>query len=184
MYFKKYFILIVLTLLIFPVSVNAGLVTESDAIEVAKNWLSMNEAPMEEPMGKTIREIQHYQGDKYGIPGYYVVYFDPNGWVIIPASDQYEPVLAFGRDYLTSKAFEKSALSHFFHIQSPVTLTPMSQGAYTATSKTPKSRQRTYKRWQQLRLWRDKTQSQNSMYAMNVDTEELLVDMVLTYSHD
>ena|GEM_PF-4518870 len=179
MFFKKYSILIIFTVFILPASVNAGFVTESDAISVAKNWLAMNEAPMEEPMGKTIREIQRYQGGKYGIPGYYVVFLDPNGWVIIAADDQFEPVLAFGRDYLTSKVFEESVLSHFFHIQSPVSEDSMFPVNYSETSQTPKPRNRTYRRWQQLRLWTEKAKLQNTMSTMNAITEDLLDDLVV-----
>jgi hypothetical protein len=154
MYFKKILMLVVLlSLFIFPTSTYAGLITESDVADIANNWLAMNETPMEESMGNVIREIQHYQGGKYGIPGYFVVFLEPNGWIIIPADDQFEPVLAFGRNFLTAQAFEESMLSHFFHIQSPVSsdvyLTSMSSKAHSAVPHTSKSRQQVNRRWQQ-----------------------------------
>ena len=63
MHYKKIWMLSILVLFftIFPVSAYARAITEIDAAEVANNWLAMNEAPMEESMGKVIREIQHYQ---------------------------------------------------------------------------------------------------------------------------
>jgi len=94
-------ILIVVTVFILPVPAEAGLVTEIDAINVANSWLAMNETPMEEIMGKTIREIQHFQGGKYGVPGYYVVFLNPSGLVVVPADDAFEPILAFSSDKLT-----------------------------------------------------------------------------------
>jgi len=178
MYSKKIWVFTVLTLIIFPASAFAGFVTESDAINVANSWLTMNESPMEESMGKIIREIQHYNGEKYGEPGYYVAFLEPNGWVVIPADDQFEPVLAFGKDFITPQAFEESILSSFFRIQSPVSSAPELSIAFSDTSKISKTRQQVNRRWQRLRI-NNSEQDKYAMSASSVITESLLNDLVV-----
>ena len=82
------------------------------ARSVAKTWLEKTEKPMGETLGLNINDIVRYQGDEHGNPGYYVVFLEPHGWLIIPADDSLEPVIAFGEEYLTSKDYEQSPL-HF-----------------------------------------------------------------------
>jgi len=56
---------------------------------------------MNSSIGQEIEEIRHYQGEPYGNPGYYVVLLNPGGWVVVPADDAFEPILAFSSDKLT-----------------------------------------------------------------------------------
>jgi hypothetical protein len=99
---------------------SALFVSENDALAVVKTWLEKNPSPMNSQMGNSIREIKHYQGTEYGNPGYYVIFLDPNGWVIVPADDSFEPILAFGDDKLTSEGYNASPLRYMLYIDTPL----------------------------------------------------------------
>jgi len=76
-------------------------IQEEQARRVVENWLAKNPRPMYSSIGQEIEEIRHHQGEPYGNPGYYVVFLNPGGWVVVPADDAFEPILAFSSDKLT-----------------------------------------------------------------------------------
>ena len=101
---KKYYRFMIAFLLScsFASGAGASLISEGQARLAAQNWLEKNAvAPMDTSLGQNIGQIKHYQGEKYGNPGYYAVFLEPKGWIIIPADDSYEAILAFGDAYLT-----------------------------------------------------------------------------------
>jgi hypothetical protein len=95
---------------------NASFVSEEDALNAVKTWLKKNPAPMETQIGNSVKEIRHYHGEESGEPGYYVVFLNPKGWVILPAEDTFEPILAFGGEKLTPERYENSPLYYMLHV--------------------------------------------------------------------
>ena len=75
---------------------------------------------MNSSIGQGIEEIRHYQGEPYGNPGYYVTFLNPGGWVVVPADDAFEQILAFGEDKLNLEVFELSNIPHLFRIGVPM----------------------------------------------------------------
>ena len=81
---------------LFASEAGAGFVNVEQARLAAQNWLVKNVgAPMDTSLGQNIRQIKHYYGEKYGNAGYYAVFLDPQGWIIIPTDDSHEAILAF-----------------------------------------------------------------------------------------
>jgi hypothetical protein len=103
-----------------PEGAKASFVSKEDALTVATTWLEKNPNPMNSQMGNAIVEMKHYQGEESGNPGYYVAFLHPNGWVIVPADDSFEPILAFGGDNLTSERYESFPLRYMLRIDAPL----------------------------------------------------------------
>ena len=89
------------------------------ADEVAISWILKDSNPMKDGMGHKVRETLVYRGGAHGYPGYYVALMDPAGWMVIPADDAFEPVLAFGNDFMTREIFERSPLFHLVRVDAP-----------------------------------------------------------------
>jgi hypothetical protein len=113
------FCAILIVALIYPVETRASFIQEEQARNVVENWRMMNSSPMNSTMGHVIEEIRYYQGEPYGNPGYYVAFLNPNGWVIVPADDSFEPILAFGAGKLTPELFETSPIRYLFRVGVP-----------------------------------------------------------------
>ena len=116
----KTFIIILIVAFFCSIEAGASFIQEEQAHIVIENWRAKNPSPMNSSMGQVIKEIRHYQGEPYGNPGYYIAFFDPNGWVAVPADDAFEPILAFGADKLTPEVFELSDIPHLFRIDVPM----------------------------------------------------------------
>jgi hypothetical protein len=173
MRFYKLFLLVILTFSFSPKLAYANFISEQEALEIAKNWAISSRNPMNETIGDIIRESRHYYGKQYGTPGYYAVFFAPKGWVIIPADDHFEPILAFGGNSLTPKEFEESLISKFFHVQGSVA--SVSKFAAHSSSWPQKKIQN---RWDQLRSAKIKTLDMQ-VQSNELVTEDLLSDLVV-----
>ena len=90
---------------------------------------------MNSPIGQGIEEIRHYQGEPYGNPGYYVAFLNPSGWVIVPADDAFEPILAFGSGKLTPELYEVLPIKYLFKVD-----IPMQAFATSSNQAPPKTR--------------------------------------------
>lgn len=68
--------------------------TASQARAVVKTWISLDPRPLEMALGSQVAEVQAFPGDA-AEPHYFVVYLDPCGFVVVPADDLVEPIIAF-----------------------------------------------------------------------------------------
>jgi hypothetical protein len=84
-------------------------VTEADVRTVIINWLIENPNRFGEQLGTDISEIKLYKGGMGGSAGYYLVTLEPNGWVILPADDDFWPIQSFGGARMTPELFENTA---------------------------------------------------------------------------
>lgn len=119
---RKFLKVCVALIVVFACSVEtrASFIQEEQARRVAENWRAKNPNPMNSSMGYVIDEIRLFQGEPYGNPGYYVAFFNPSGWVVIPADTAFEPILAFGTSRLTPELFEKSPIRNLFRVDVPI----------------------------------------------------------------
>jgi hypothetical protein len=86
-------------MLLFSLSWRCGVMSAAPmnaghARKLAKAWLVANPRPMDSQLGKEIESVETFS-DAGGEPVYYVVYLRPNGFVIVPADDEVEPVVCF-----------------------------------------------------------------------------------------
>ena len=75
-------------------SMLAAEVDSNGAASMVRNWLRLDPAPFGEPLGHEIRRVDSFKNEA-GQVIYYVVYLDPAGFVIVPAEDSVEPIIAF-----------------------------------------------------------------------------------------
>ena len=59
-----------------------------------RGWLRTDASPLKTAMGQQIKQVEEFD-DAQGAPLYYVVYLDPEGFVIVPADDRIEPIMGF-----------------------------------------------------------------------------------------
>ena len=64
------------------------------AHKAVRTWVRTNARPMNSQLGNQVESIETFT-DAEGQPVYYVVYLRPNGFVIVPADDEVEPVVCF-----------------------------------------------------------------------------------------
>ncbi len=70
--------------------------TAGNAKKLAQAWVAANPKPMGAQLGREIESVETFT-DANSQPIYYVVYLRPNGFVIVPADDEVEPVICFAR---------------------------------------------------------------------------------------
>lgn len=59
-----------------------------------KGWLRAEHAPLQTAIGQDVKQVKTYN-DANGKPLYHIVYLKPNGFVIVAADDQIEPIIGF-----------------------------------------------------------------------------------------
>jgi len=80
-------------LLAFGISITtAAPTTPEQARAVVENWLSLDATPLDTSIGEQVREIEVFS-DESEKPLYYIVYLDPEGYVIVSADDLIEPIV-------------------------------------------------------------------------------------------
>jgi len=95
--FKFLHLYLFVFLTIFLVSVSesdADRTSPADAAQAVRGWLKMDPKPLDASLGDKITNIQTFV-DEQQLPIYYVVYLRRNGFVILPADDMVEPIIAF-----------------------------------------------------------------------------------------
>ncbi|MCX5638893.1 MAG: C10 family peptidase, partial [Planctomycetota bacterium] len=78
-------------------NIQARPTTEKEAEKVVNGWLKASPRPLGTALGQQVTEIQTYTDDG-GSPLYYIVYLQPNGFVIVSADDLIEPIIGFAED--------------------------------------------------------------------------------------
>ena len=76
-----------------PKEAPGATVDSSRALSAAKGWLQISRSPLDAPLG-TLGGIETFS-DAQGTPLYHVVSLKPEGFVIVPADDLVEPIIAF-----------------------------------------------------------------------------------------
>jgi hypothetical protein len=61
------------------------------------NWLRDEAGNFGEHIGQSVKEVWLYKDGQSGNIGYYMVILEPNGWVILPADDEFWPIQSFGQ---------------------------------------------------------------------------------------
>jgi len=69
-------------------------VTAGGARKAVRGWLKVSPKPLRTALGGQIARVDTFT-DGEGKPAYYVVYLEPTGFVIVPAEDLAEPIIAF-----------------------------------------------------------------------------------------
>jgi hypothetical protein len=90
----------VLAVLLLSASGWAKPVGKETALQVARAWLDVNPAPMvRDPAGRVwkVRGVRPFLG-RSGETLAYVVDLKPQGFVVVPADDEIEPILTFGTE--------------------------------------------------------------------------------------
>lgn len=68
--------------------------TRQQAEKSVQGWLKANPAPLDTALAGQVRDVRPYY-DAQNELVYYVVSFDPDGFVILPADDLIQPIIAF-----------------------------------------------------------------------------------------
>ena len=74
----------------------ASPVTASRARDMAGTWVATHPKPMGVQLGGAIESVETFT-DANSQPIYHVIYLRPNGFVIVPADDEIEPVICFAQ---------------------------------------------------------------------------------------
>ena len=138
------------TFLLYQQEATAAFVTKDQALRVATNWLQEKENPFDTKMGNHVQEIVYFHGESYGNPGYYVVFLNPSGWLVIPADDGFEPVIAFGENVINSADWSKNPLSLLLRIDLPQDAAPRLMTTSAAAVINDPIKKQQYNRWQKL----------------------------------
>ena len=69
-------------------------VAKEDAAQAVSGWLKERGRGLKAPIGNAVRETEVFT-DAAGNPEYYAVYLGPSSFVIVPADDLVEPIIAF-----------------------------------------------------------------------------------------
>ncbi|WP_428564660.1 MAG: C10 family peptidase [Solidesulfovibrio sp. DCME] len=88
------FMLFGLWIACWPARLWAEPVGQADAREVVVGWLALEAQPLGVRLGDGVAAVASFAGDD-GSPAYYVVSLAPAGFVVVPADDAVEPILAF-----------------------------------------------------------------------------------------
>jgi len=90
----KLICVLVLLLLVYCGQLSAKPVSVEKAQQAVKGWLKADARPLGATLGQKLKKTDTFR-DERGQIIYYVVYLQPSGFVIVPADDTLEPVLAF-----------------------------------------------------------------------------------------
>lgn len=73
---------------------SAALVSEDQARAAVRGWFIADKTPLQTIMGQKLKSTETYK-DAKGTPLYYVIYLDPEGFIIVAADDLIEPIIGF-----------------------------------------------------------------------------------------
>lgn len=88
------FLSLVFLLVLFPSLIWAKPTTPQQAQDVVAGWLSIEAEPMRAALGRTVATVTAFK-DANNQALYYIVYTQPNGFVIVPGDDEVEPIIGF-----------------------------------------------------------------------------------------
>ena len=72
-------------------------ITAEQAKSAAQAWRRMDATPLKSPLGTSVSDVATFK-DSTGSDLYYVVYLKPAGFIILPADDRIEPIVAFSSE--------------------------------------------------------------------------------------
>ena len=84
-------------LLFCPAGLRAKPMSSGQAERMVKGWLKLDPNPLQTPLGNRVSQVNVFD-DVNGEAIYYVIYLQPAGFVIVPADDLVEPIIAFADD--------------------------------------------------------------------------------------
>jgi hypothetical protein len=87
-------VLVLVAMVLLPVAALAAPQSAADAARLGLAWCRLHQRPLGEALGQQVKEVQTYR-DANDEPLYHVVYLQPSGFLIVPADDLVEPVVAF-----------------------------------------------------------------------------------------
>ena len=93
---SKSFCLVTAVILLFSINKNltAKTITLNKLQNTIQGWLKLQDKPLNTKLGGKVAHVDVFDGSN-GQPLYYVVYLQPSGFIIMPADDEVEPVVAF-----------------------------------------------------------------------------------------
>jgi len=94
---KTIFLNLLILLLLWPPQLKAAPTTAIQAEKAVRGWLKVDMQPLGMSLGQQVMNVETFS-DTNGQPIYYVVYLWPSGFVIVPADDLVEPIVAFADD--------------------------------------------------------------------------------------
>ena len=86
--------IIILFVLLLGGNLLAAPTTADDAEMLVKGWLKADPKPLDTNLGNQVKKVETFTNDS-GEPVYYIVYLEPNGFVIVSADDLVEPIIGF-----------------------------------------------------------------------------------------
>ncbi len=78
----------------YPSPTTAAPTSADQAQHAVINWLAANSTPLDTVLGETVRDVVSF-ADEDNTPLYYIVYLNPEGFVIVAGDDQVEPIIGF-----------------------------------------------------------------------------------------
>ncbi len=91
---KNFVALILVLLLACFTHARASTVVASDATKAAQGWLQSDRGPLGRALSKKIKQTVTIN-DAASNPLYHVVQLEPSGYVVVPANNDLEPIIAF-----------------------------------------------------------------------------------------
>lgn len=154
---KNIIIAVALTVLLLSGGVWARPTTAYEAQMVVTGWLNESVQPFGTTLGRSVWDVESFVNDD-GHEVYYIVHLQPSGFVIVPADDEIEPIIAFADDgyYDPSSANPLGALvaSDLHGRMTALTRYSMLDSRYLMTEER-ESRIRNQESESHQRKWRD-----------------------------
>ncbi|MDR0661891.1 MAG: C10 family peptidase [Holosporales bacterium] len=97
----------------------ATFVDRAQALTIVENWLTLNHNShiLDQTLGNKVDSLVFYENTSEEEAGYYIVFLDPSGWVIVPSDDRLEPIIAFGDSYLTPELYLQTPLKYLLKLK-------------------------------------------------------------------
>ena len=93
-FYQKYKFFVMLLILVAIPMAFAEPMTADQAKIMVQGWLKTGNQPLQMALGTDLGEVETYR-DQRGSNTYYIVYLKPQGFIVVPADDEIEPVIAF-----------------------------------------------------------------------------------------
>jgi hypothetical protein len=101
----KLICMLIVLLLVYCGRLSAKPVSAEKAQQAVTGWLKADARPLGAALGRQLRKTDSFS-DEQGQVIYYVVYLQPRGFVIVPADDTVEPILAFAESGIYDPSFD------------------------------------------------------------------------------
>ena len=154
--------------MLLPESAHTAPVSAKRAEKVAYAWARSSQNHLGKPMKRTSRQVDTFTDDD-GEEMFHVIHLDEGGFVVLPADDEIEPIIAFASEGAL-EADPENPLWTLISQDVPERIKATRSSAKRAMQAGPSQRQQRNKnKWQRFE---DKTDLQNPDY-----TDEPLIDM-------